>query len=276
MERWLQILLGTLFGSVGLFIFYCIFEKFVKSLMRGSSKQEKAEGVDRIQLRVKPGKNGYVGLAEADMEEMENMVYEEYDTEDHEVLAIVLENESVTVGVSVYLSDRVVEYYFSRFPDCCAKHTETRDVPIRSFVTCLSVFAEKWTLAECVNILSQDEMIVRNIGKRDTDIWRKAHQFESKHDFKLYTQWTENYFCDEVSSEGLWSELISLARKMLLTDGSDSQLTAETLWENFPVQHWKRKRVFPSSEHFHSSVPHPGEVTPPTSISSDTDILVKL
>ena len=107
MERWLQILLGTLFGSVGLFIFYCIFEKFVKSLMRGSSKQEKAEGVDRIQLRVKPGKNGYVGLAEADVEEMENMVYEEYDTEDHEVLAIVLENESVTVGVSVYLSDRL-------------------------------------------------------------------------------------------------------------------------------------------------------------------------
>ena len=112
--------------------------------------------------------------------------------------------------------------------------------------------------------------------------FRKANQFESKYDFKLYTQWTENYFCDEVSSEGLWSELISLARRMLMTDGSDNQLTAETLWENFPVQHWKRKRVHPKSEHFHSSVPHPGEVTPPTSTSSDnanipaTDILVKL
>ena len=30
-------------------------------------------------------------------------------------------------------------------------------------------------------------------------ISRKVNQFEQKHDFKLYTQWTDNYVCDEVS-----------------------------------------------------------------------------
>ena len=52
MERWIQILLGTVFSSVGVFIFYFIFEKFVKS-MRGSKSRDKAEGVERIRLRVR-------------------------------------------------------------------------------------------------------------------------------------------------------------------------------------------------------------------------------
>ena len=104
MERWLQILLGTVFSSVGLFIFYLIFEKFVKSWI-GSRGREITDGVDRIQLRVKHG--GVVGgRGDVEEEEMENLVYEEYDTEDHEVLAIAMENEMVTVGVSLFLSDR--------------------------------------------------------------------------------------------------------------------------------------------------------------------------
>ena len=37
---------------------------------------------------------------------MEQLVYEEYDTEEHEVLAIALETEKVAVGISLFLSDR--------------------------------------------------------------------------------------------------------------------------------------------------------------------------
>jgi len=278
MERWLQILLGTVFSSVGLFVFYLIFEKLVKSWI-GSRGREVADGVDRIQLRVKYGHGGGggTGMGDAEEEEMENLVYEEFDTEDHEVLAIVMENETVTVGVSLFLSDRIVEYYWTRFPDCCVHHTPPSDVSLRSFVTCLATWAEKWTLAECVNILSQDVNIVKNIGRQDTELWRKANQFETKHDFKLYTQWTENYFCDEVSSDELWYELINLAKLLLKTSGAGDEVEAENIWANFPVQHWKRKRVFPGSEHFHASVPHPGEVTPPTSnIVPVTDSLVTL
>ena len=107
MDRWLQIILGTLFSSVGVFIFYLIFERFVKSKLRGSNIKEAVDGVERIQLRVKTAaRAGLLGAGHGEEEEMEQLVYEEFDTEDHEVLAIVLENEKVTVGVSLFLSDR--------------------------------------------------------------------------------------------------------------------------------------------------------------------------
>ena len=90
---------------------------------------------------------------------MEQLVFEQYDTEEHEVLAIVLENQSVSVV---------------RFPDCCSRHTTKKDIPVRSFVTAVAVaaWAEKWTLATCVNILSQDEAVVRNIGIKHSKLWR--------------------------------------------------------------------------------------------------------
>ena len=168
MERWAQILLGTILSSVGVFVFYLIFEKFFKNF-KGSQAKEVTNGVDRIQLRVKQMAGA---SSQEDREEMEQLVYEEYDTEEHEVLAIVLENESVTVAVSLFLSDREVEYYWTRFPDCCSNHTSQEDVPVRSFVTAVSAWAEKWTLASCVNILSQDENVVRNIGIKHSELWR--------------------------------------------------------------------------------------------------------
>ena len=249
----MKILLGTFFGSAAVFIFYLIFEKFMKSLRGSKGRQD--ENREKISLRVKQKL-----LGGGEEEEMEELVYEEFDTENHEILAICLETESESVGVSLFLSDREVEYYWEKFPDCCQTHTKTEDVPVRSFITAVSVWSEKWTLAECVNILSQDEMVVRNISKQGSSLWRKAAQLEAKHDFKLYTQWTDNYVCDEVAAEELWTELVSLAR-LLLSSGGDPALL-EQVWqgENFPVSHWRRRRVRPGLEHFHAGVPHPGQV----------------
>jgi len=278
MERWVQILIGTILSSVGLYVFYLIFEKFFKNCLKGSQAKEVTNGVDRIRLRVKQVA-GTGTSSHEDREEMEQLVYEEYDTEEHEVLAVVLENQSTTVGVSLFLSDREVEYYYSRFPDCCSRHTTEEDIPVRSFVTAVAAWAEKWTLASCVNILSQDEAVVRNIGIKHTELWRKASQFESKHDFRLYTQWTDNYMCDEVSSDELWYELIGVAKAMLSTSGASEETEAVHIWENLPVAHWRRRRIEPGAEHFHASVPHPGEVTPPTSSNPSipvTDNLVNL
>ena len=227
----------------------------MKSL-RGSKRKED-ENRERISLRVK-----HKHLGGGEEEEMEELVYEEFDTENHEILAICLETESVSVGVSLFLSDREVEYYWEKFPECCVTHTKTEDFPVRNFITAVSVWGEKWTLAECVNILSQDEKVVRNISKQGTSLWRKAAQLEAKHDFKLYTQWTDNYVCDEVASEELWTELVSLARLLLRSGGDPAML--EEVWqgENFPVGHWRRRRVRPGPEYFCAGVPHPGEVSP--------------
>ena len=98
---------------------------------------------------------------------MEQLVYEEYDTEEHEVLAIVLENEYVNVirvvPVPEWLGGGVLLGQI-RFLNCYSHHTSQEDVPVRSFVMAVSAWAEKWTIASCVNILSQDKAVVRNIG----------------------------------------------------------------------------------------------------------------
>ena len=82
--------------------------------------------------------------------------------------------------------------------------------------------------------------------------------------------------CDEVSSDELWCELINVARAMLTTSRASEETEADHLWAALPVSHWKRRRIVPGTEHFHSSVPHPGEVTPPTSSIPVTDNLVNL
>ena len=89
MERWVQILIGTILSSVGLYVFYLIFEKFFKNCLKGSHAKEVTNGVDRIRLRVKQVA-GTGTTSHEDREEMEDLVYEEYDTEEHEVLAVVL------------------------------------------------------------------------------------------------------------------------------------------------------------------------------------------
>ena len=70
MERWAQILIGTILSSVGLYVFYLIFEKFFKNCLKGSQAKEVTNGVDRIQLRMKQVAG--VGSHE-DREEMEKI-----------------------------------------------------------------------------------------------------------------------------------------------------------------------------------------------------------
>ena len=43
---------------------------------------------------------------------------------------------------------------------------------VRSFVIAIAAWAEKWTLVSCVNILSQDEAVVRNISIKHSKLWR--------------------------------------------------------------------------------------------------------
>ena len=80
----------------------------------------------------------------------------------------------------------------------------------------------------------------------------------------MYTQWTDNYVCDDGSQDELWCQLIAVGKQLLETSGDIEETEQEDIWDELPVQ-WQRKRVSPLSEHFHSCVPHPGQVTPPTS-----------
>eukprot|EP00092_Neocalanus_flemingeri_P054740 GFUD01064502.1.p1 GENE.GFUD01064502.1~~GFUD01064502.1.p1 ORF type:complete len:272 (-),score=66.79 GFUD01064502.1:225-1040(-) len=251
MERWVKVLLGTFFGSLGSFIFFLIFDRILQHIrrMRTRGVEEKNGGDSSIHMRVKLNKD------KANREEMEKLVYEEYDTEKHEVLAICMETPTIAVGISLFMNDREAEYYWEKFPECCVKHTSGDDFIFRNLMTAVSYWGSKWTMAEAVNFLVQSGNLVRNVSKGTTRQWRAVNQFEEKHSFRFFIQWTDNYVCDEVCNDELWEELVNLAKQ--LVNSSETEL--ESAWENFPVEHWKRKRVRVNGINFHL-VPHPGDI----------------
>jgi len=254
MERWLKVLLGTLFGSLGSFIFFLIFDRLVQHVRKTRRKTEEASSNSNtsIPMRVRLV-NG--DAKRANLEEMEKLVYEEFDTNKHEVLAICMETPTTAVGISLFMNDREAEYYWEKFPDCCVKHTNGDDYMFRNLLTAVSYWGPKWTLAEAVNFLVQSGDLVRNISKGTTRQWRSISQFEDKHSFRFFIQWTDNYVCDEVANEELWEELVNLAKQLI----NSSETELESAWEDFPVEHWRRKRVRVNGVNFHL-VPHPGEV----------------
>jgi len=254
MERWLKVLLGTFFGSLGSFIFFLIFDRLVQHVRktRSRNREEAHRGTSGIPMRVKlvNGEN-----QQSNQEEMEKLVYEEFDSDKHEVLAICMETPTTAVGISLFTNDREAEYYWEKFPECCVKQTCGDDYMFRNLMTAVSYWGSKWTLAEAVNFLVQSGDLVRNVSKGTTRQWRSINQFEEKHSFRFFIQWTDNYVCDEVANDELWEELVNLAKQ--LVNSSETEL--ESAWENFPVEHWRRKRVRVNGVNFHL-VPHPGEV----------------
>lgn len=266
MERWLKVILGTIFGSLAAYVFYLIFERIMQH--RRKVRERENETGNRsagLSMRVKV-KLGQDMPLEARQEEMDRLVYEEFDSERHEVLAISLETESTAVGIACFLSDRQIEFYWEKFPPCCVVHKEGEDHILRNLMAAVSLWSPKWTMAEAVNFLVQSGDLVRTVSKGTTRQWRAIDQYEKKHSFNFFIQWADNFICDEVANEELWEEVVTAA-KMLL-NSSESELA--TCWENFPVAHWRRKRVRLQGEHFHC-VPHPGEVSP---AAFETDVLV--
>ena len=79
MERWLKVLLGTLFGSFGSFIFFLIFDRLVQHVRKTRRKTEEASSNSNtsIPMRVRLV-NG--DAKQTNLEEMEKLVYEEFDT----------------------------------------------------------------------------------------------------------------------------------------------------------------------------------------------------
>jgi len=266
MERWLKVLLGTLFGSLAAFDFYLIFERILqhrrKIRERENETGHRSSGLG-MKVKVKLSQDLDV---ERKQEELQRLVMEEFDTERHEVLAISLETETKAVGISCFLNDREIEFYWEKFPECCVRHREGEDHIERNMMAAVALWSPKWTMAEAVSFLIQSGDLVRTVSKGTTRQWRAIDQYEKKHSFNFFIQWTDNYMCDEVANEELWEELVATAKKLL----NSSESEVDTCWDEFPVAHWRRKRVRLQGEHFHC-VAHPGEVSPAT---SETEIMV--
>ena len=216
MERWVKVVLGTLFGSLAAFVFYLIFERVMQYRRRVRQREsETAHRAGEVSMRVKVklGRENLVSEEQRNAE-MERLVYEEYETDKHEVLAISLETDTVAVGICCFLSDREIEFYWEKFPECCVKNRDGDDHVARNMMAAVSHWATKWTLAEAVNFLVRSRDLVVLVSKGTTRQWRQIAQYEKRHSFNFFIQWAENFICDEVAGEELWEEVVAAARML--------------------------------------------------------------
>ena len=182
MERWLKILMGTFFGSLGSVVFYLIFDRVMQWVRAGRGSRDGTGGKNSLRMRVK------LRQEQRSAEEVESLVYEEFDTEQHEVLSVCLESEGRVAGGALFLSDRKVEFYSEEYPACCQAQADQEPDRMRHLLAAVSVWAEKWTLAEAVNCLVEDEAVVRGVSRPGSSQWRAVNQFEAKHDFRFFIQ----------------------------------------------------------------------------------------
>lgn len=262
MERWAKVLLGTVFGSLAAIVFFLIFEKAVQWVRRRRERgRESAIGLG-VQVKLRAAEGAARG------EEAERLVYEEFDTEQHEVLGIALQAGQVAVGISCFFSDREVEYYWERVPECCLREGAAQEQ--RNLMAAVSLWSAKWTMAEAVNFLVSSGELVRALSSGSAAAWRQVARWEERHQYSFYPQWTDNYVCGDVAAEDLWEEVVAAAKRLV----NSSEAEVDDCWEDLPVAHWRRRRVRVATEHFHC-VPHPGEVTPDlTPAPSDAEVSV--
>ena len=216
MERWVKVVLGTLFGSLAAFVFYLIFERLMQYRRRVRQREsETAHRAGEVSMRVKVklGRENLVSEEQRNAE-MERLVYEEYETDKHEVLAISLETDTVAVGICCFLSDREIEFYWEKFPECCVKNRDGDDHVARNMMAAVSHWATKWTLAEAVNFLVRSRDLVVLVSKGTTRQWRQIAQYEKRHSFNFFIQWAENFICDEVAGEELWENVGAVAMRL--------------------------------------------------------------
>ena len=56
-------------------------------------------------------------------------------------------------------------------------------------------------MADAINLLSQNQRLVIEANDPESSSAKYLRQFENKFEFRLFTQWTDNYVCDHVSPD---------------------------------------------------------------------------
>jgi len=186
--------------------------------------------------------------------ELARLLFDEHLTQEHEVLCVCAEDQTRGCGLSIFMADREIQWYDEKFPECCTKESQDGDNTYRNALAAVTHWAQQFTLAEAVNLLSHDGKLVKLVCAGTTRQWRSFFQFEKKFSFRLFMQWSDNYFCGEVERVELWEEAVLAADKLIKGQQEDAL-------KELPLEGWKVTRVVPSMECFHM-VPHPGEITP--------------
>jgi len=241
-------LIGTGVSSFACVIFFLIYDR-IQVYFR-----TKRHDIDKGSFTLKSVVRKNKMKEEDKKEEMAKLLYDEHVTQDHEVLCICTENKTRGCGLSIFLADREIQWYDEPFPDCCTKEADDQDFAYRNSLAAVAHWANKFLLADAVNLLTMDGKLVKLVCSGTTRQWRSFFQYEKKFNFRLFMQWTENYVCGEVDMVELWEEAAVAANRLVKGEG-------ENALRDLPLSGWKIRRVVPITEAFHM-VPHPGEITP--------------
>lgn len=273
LEHWQKLLVGSVVGSALTVAFFFIFDLLLKRYRLHSPKTASPATIKDIRLVSKAGSGGQKERCKsAAEEEVAKLIYEDYRSDHHDVLTVVVFDEGKFACICAFLNEMRIEFAIEGFPFCCVNNCN--DLAKRSFLGCVSAFAPEWTGSDDVVVLTQDKSLVAQLndpGKRG-----QLKKLEEKFGFKADIQWTENFYCHDVSSEisrtcyytdadymthssllqidfeELWEEMIIFTRKLL------AQETSDPMWAECPLGHWERRRVKLTSEHCHV-VPHAGK-----------------
>lgn len=182
----------SLFGlSVTFFVFYFCFEPFRHYF------QKRRHGFSYS--LVKEEEDRQVQSATTS-DEFESFVYDEYHTQDHEILVVSMSNRSQSVSICAFLQERKFEYFCQELPTCCQEEPSANldNAKIKVSFTALSFWCQKWALAAKCVLLSDSKKFVSETWEKTGDIGKKIKHYQDQYFFNINAQWTLNYLCEEV------------------------------------------------------------------------------
>lgn len=267
MEHWIKVVLGTIVGCVLTATFYFLFDFFFQryrdSLDKRSLKRHSdgsvgfsSERDTDVPLIIRHSNAGH-----SSREEIERLIYEEHEGAESVGVLYYDPETNKLAGIYADTEDYRVEYFVEDLPQCC-RERDDENSSWRSVLSAVSVWAPSWRFNDSVNFLIHDTKIVKEVTAEGTAKHRKIRQISDKYGFNIYVQWNENFMCDNVSNNDLWTNLVIVSKNLI--HKSDENNDDETIWSNseFPCLHWDRRKIIVDLEHFHL-LPHSGDITPP-------------
>ena len=237
MEHWQKILVGFVYSILFTALLYPLFRWFlqtkkgqrgrdydnrsrvapaaawpmkVKSVFRG------AQNIYNLKSNLNIDKSKLSDEEETDTNEesrllhqQQNLIYDEYESFNHNCLVMIANNETKCVGICLFLLDRKVEYYVEDIPPeiqseiKSSSRTKENEILSRGLKTTLhgiSQWSDQWCAAESVNLLLKDKDVVLKLNS-DPDIEEAAKTVSDLallNGFKIYCQWSDNFICDTV------------------------------------------------------------------------------
>ena len=129
------------------------------------------------------------------------MIGEEYESPDHDVVAVVLSTTKSCIGIATFLQERKVKYFSEKFPACCIKDID--DIEARGQTKTVFAALHSWgfdiTRADSVNLLVDNREFSLMSREDDSLLAQKVKQYEERYVFKLTCHLIDNYICDVVS-----------------------------------------------------------------------------